>query len=175
MAFYPLHRMTLQYNGLFDFDGMYAMLTDWAKNYGYRWHEMEYKHKVPSPTGAEQEWKWQMTLKVTGYIKYQIIITVHSWDLLDVEVETDGQKRHLMNGRLWLWLDGTIETDYQGRFKGGKFADWLGKSYEKLIRPVETMYWDQLYYRLWGLHALLKKYFDMQAKKHVYKGYLGES
>ena len=34
-----LPRITLRYNGLFDFDAMYAMIIDWAKNYGYMWHE----------------------------------------------------------------------------------------------------------------------------------------
>mgnify|MGYP006415683771 CR=1 FL=1 len=44
--------ITLRYHGLFDFDGMYAAVIDWAKNYGFKWHEKDYKHKVPSPSGA---------------------------------------------------------------------------------------------------------------------------
>ena len=31
-----------------------------------------------------------------------------------------------------------------------------------------------IYYRMWNLQAIIKKYFDMQTKKYAYKGYLGE-
>ena len=48
MGAIPTPRVTLQFNGLFDFDGMYAAIIDWAKNYGYMWNEYDYKHKVPS-------------------------------------------------------------------------------------------------------------------------------
>ena len=98
-------RITLRYSGLFDFDGMYAAIVDWAKNYGYMYHEADFKHKVPSPSGAEQEFKWILTKKVTEYLKYEIWITVHMWDLLEVEVEENGKKKPLSNARLYLWID----------------------------------------------------------------------
>lgn len=171
-----LPRMTVRFNGLFDFDGLYSAIIDWTKNYGYRWHEVAYKHKVPVPTGAEQEFTWLITKKVTDYISYRILFTVHMWDLLDVEVDVDGGKKSLSNARLYIWMDGTVEYDWQEKFaKGGRFAQFLGTWYEKLIRPVETVHWDTLYYRMWNLQAIIKKYFDMQSKKYAYKGYLGES
>ena len=59
-----LHLVELRFNGLFDLDGLYAAVVDWSKNYGYRWHEYTYKHKVPSPKGAEQELMWLITKNV---------------------------------------------------------------------------------------------------------------
>ena len=58
-----LPRITLRYNGIFDFNGFYVAVTDCSKNYGYMWHEVDYKHKVPSAEGAEQELKWLLTKK----------------------------------------------------------------------------------------------------------------
>ncbi|MBI4152038.1 hypothetical protein HY496_03635 [Candidatus Woesearchaeota archaeon] len=176
MSTIPLPPITLRYNGLFDFDGMYAAVVDWAKNYGYLWLEKTYKHKVPSPSGAELEFEWEMTKNVTEYINYKIKITVHTWDTTEVEVDTNGKKNKLTNSRLYMILEGELETDWQKRFENkGKFAKALRGWIGKIKTPeVEGVYADQLYYRIWNLHAMLKKFFDLQSKKHVYKGYLGE-
>ncbi|MEK6899571.1 MAG: hypothetical protein AABX05_00450, partial [Nanoarchaeota archaeon] len=61
MGSYNLPRITLRYNGVLDFDGFYSAVNDWAKTYGYMWHESSFKHKVPSSEGAEQEMAWILT------------------------------------------------------------------------------------------------------------------
>lgn len=169
-----LERVTLRYNGLFDFDGLYSALIDWAKNYGYMWHEIDYKHKVPSPKGAEQEFKWLLTLKITDYIFYEILLTTHAWDIMEVEVETAGRKKTLLNGRIYIWFDPTVHFDYQKKFKGGKIAEKLFEWYQKIMERDLSNYLDQLTYRVYDLHAVLKTYFEMQTKKYQYKNYLGE-
>lgn len=168
--------ITLRYSGLFDFDGLYAAVIDWAKNYGYKWHEFTYKHKVPNPKGAEQELDWIIEKNVTSYLQYSILFTIHTWDQNEVEVDIDGKKKNLTNARLYIIMKGTITTDWQKKFKGGRIAQKLGEWYEKYVfkKELESIYGDQLYYRMWNLHALLKKYFDMQTQKYAYKGYLGE-
>lgn len=171
----PLPPITLRYNGLFDFDGMYAAVVDWAKNYGYLWHEKAYKHKVPSPKGAEQEIEWEITKNVTEYIRYSIFFNIHIWEMHDVSVVVDNKTKLLTNARMYIVISGKILYDWQGKFeKGSKFAQWLGIKYRKWTGAVDAVYVDQLYYRMWNLQSLLKKYFDMQTKKYAYKGYLGE-
>lgn len=168
--------ITLNYTGLFDFDGLYTTVTDWAKNYGYMWYEMSYKHKVPNvQTGAEQELDWIITKKVTNYISFKIFFQVHTWDQTEVEVEVDKRKKTLTSARIHLTMNGSVEYDQQSIFAKGKFAKKLGKWYISYIykREMES-YWDQLYYRMWNLHAILKKYFEMQTQKYAYKGYLKE-
>ena len=168
--------ITLNYNGLFDFDGLYAAVTDWAKNYGYMWYERSYKHKVPNPKGAEQELDWLISKKVTEYIAFEVWIEIHTWDQTEVEVDVDGKKKALTNARVHLTIKGKVIYDRQGRFeKGSRFAKMLGDWYGGYIykREIES-YWDQLYYRMWNLQAILKKYFEMQTQKFAYKGYLKE-
>lgn len=170
-----LPRVTLRYNGLFDFDGLYAAVVDWAKNYGYMWLETKYKHKVPSPAGAEQELIWEMTKNVTDYRREKIVFDIHIWDLLEVEVDSNGRKKSLSNARIHIVIDGKFEMDWQKRFTG-RFGEKLGELYRKIMqKEIETVYFDQLYYRMWNLHAVIKKYFDMQAEKFAYKGYLREN
>lgn len=170
-----LPRITLQYTGLFDFDGLFAAIIDWAKNYGFMWHEWEYKHKVPSPRGAETEHKWILNKNISEYIRYDILITVHVWDMLEVEVEVDGKKKSLTNARIYVWLDTTVLFDWQEKFKkGGVVGQKLGKLYNQWMDRDLSTYLDQAYYRSWDLQAIIKTYFDMQGKKYAYKGYLGE-
>ena len=168
-----LPKITLRYNGLFDFDRLYSTIIDWAKTYGYMWHERQYKHKV-SGLGAEQEFIWELTKNVNEYINFKIIFEVHGWDLVELEMEQNGQKKPMTSGRIYLVMNGTLTWDWQEKFAKGRFAKLLGKWYEKITAKDISLYIDQLYYRMWNLHALLKKYFEMQTKKHTYKGYLRE-
>ena len=169
-----LPKLTLRYNGIFDWDGLYAAIVDWGKMYGYKWTEKAFKHKVPSSEGAEEEIEWVLETKATEYIKYRIELNVHTWDMIDVDIEVNGNKRKLTNTRLYIIFEPIIEYDWQLRFEGSPFLRKLGQLYNKLTGSIEQVHWDTLYYRTWNLHAMMKKYFDMQSKKHPYKKYLGE-
>lgn len=166
----------VRYTGLFDFDALYAAIISWCKDYEYDWHEEIYKHKVPSPRGAEWEFSWEAEKEVTGYIKYKIAMDVHMWDVTEVEVMKEGKKKNLTNARFQLVLKGSVITDWQKKWEKSKFTRFLGKLYEKHLmrREIEAVYVDALYYRMWDLHAVIKKYFDMQTKWNEYKKYLGE-
>lgn len=168
--------MWLRYNGLFDFDGLYAAVVDWAKVQGYMWHEKTYKHKVPSPRGAKQELDWILTKKITNYLSHKITFEVVSWDTTEVEVDIEGRKKSLTNARIDIRMWGELIYDWQELFSGSKFIQKLGDWYRNVVfkKEVESIYLDQLHYRILDLHALMKKYFDLQAKKYAYKGYLGE-
>lgn len=168
--------ITLRYNGLFDYDGLYAAIIDWGKNYGYMWHEVDFKHKVPSPKGAEQELKWEMSLNVTDFVQHKIVFEVHIFDLSEVEVDLGGgKKKTLSNARISIIIKGTLTLDWQNKFGEGKFIQKIGQMYYNLVFKSKLGdVWDQFYYRLWNLDAVIKKYFEMQSKKYAYKGYLGE-
>lgn len=170
-------RLTVRYNGIFDFDGLYSAIIDWAKNYGYMWYEKTYKHKVPRPTGAEQEFDWIITRNVTEYIQYEIKLSVHTWDQRPVEVEVEGKKKQLTSARLFIVMTGKLITDWQKRFgSSGRFGKFLGEWYEKLYgKNIGGIYGDTLMYRMLSLQSLIKRYFDLQTKKHVYKGYLKDN
>ncbi len=176
MAKVPTGPIVIRYNGLFDFDGFYSAMIDWCKNMGFLFQEDTYKHKVPSPTGAEQEFTWKAEKETTNYVKNSLTISGHLWDASEVTVEKNGKKKKLTKGRFEIVIVGTLITDWQKKWKGSKFKERLGKIYEGVIikKEIEGVHWDEMYYRVWNLHAILKKYFDMQTKWHEYKKYLGE-
>lgn len=168
----------IRYIGLFDFDGIYATVIDWAKNYGYKWHESVYKHKVPSPAGAEQELRWQLTKNISEYIGFRIDITVHVFDLTEVVVNVGKKRKILTNGRVLISIKGTVIADWQNKFESkSRFVRKLGEWYTGVVleKQISSVHWDVLNYRMGNLHALLKQYFDMQTKKNEYEGYLGEN
>jgi hypothetical protein len=168
---------TIRYQGLFDMEGLYQAAVDWCKSHRYWFHEETYKHKVPSPLGAEQEIWWRMEAKVTEFFKFYINIILHMWEMTEVEVVKDGKKKILTSARLQITMKGVVEADWQGKFKGTKFKELLKTILKNYIWKKEftTVYGDMLYYRMWNLHTLMKKYLDMQTAWNEYAGYLRES
>jgi len=166
----------VRYTGLFDFDAFYAAMIDWMRDHRYRWHEETYKHKQPSPMGGEFEWKWYGTKKVTGYVHYRINIAAHMWDVSEVEVAEGKKRKKLTNGRFQIILKGEVTTDWQKKWEKNRFTRFLGRIYEEHIirREIENVYFDNLWYRMWDLQTVMKKFFDMQTKWNEYKRYLGE-
>lgn len=169
-------RQRIQYSGLFDFDGLYTAIVDWAKNYGFLWHEKTYKHKVPSSLGAEQELEWELSKNATPYYKYEILIWVHIYEMKEVTIDYNGKKKALINGRISFIIEGRVHWDWQSVFKGSPFRKWLGKMLiSGLEKDLSSIHWDTLTYRILNLHNLIKQYLDLQTKKYEYKGYLKEN
>lgn len=169
--------MRLKYIGLFDFDGLYQLLVDWMKNRRYWFKETSYKHKVPSPFGAEQEIDFSGEKRVTEHLTHSITIAIHLYDLTEVDIEQHGIKKKLTNARMEINFDGTIELDYQGIWKGKKFLETLRDFYYKYIirKDLENVYMDQLVYRIAKLQNTVKEFLDMQSKGNAYAGYLGDN
>lgn len=169
--------MTIRYQGLFDFDGLYQAAVDWCKTHRYWFHEPDFKHKVPSPLGAEQEIWWMMDANITDYIKFEIAVEIHLWEMTEVEVIKEGKKKILTNARVQIVISGRITTDWQKKFTGSKWKDFMKKILENYVwrREISAGYGDMLYYRMNNLHLLFKKYLDMQTAWNEYAGYLKES
>ncbi|MAG60709.1 hypothetical protein CL619_02875 [archaeon] len=172
--------MRVRYNGLFDFDTLYAAVIDWGKNYGYKVYENYYKHKVPSPKGAEQQLGINLSKSVNDFVKYNIVISIRTWDMMEVNVDVAGRIKHLTNARVEVKIEHIVDMDWQRKFSirknKSKLIGLLSTWYAKMMGPtLEVMYVDGLHYRVINLQSMVKKYFDLQAKAHPYKEYLGES
>jgi hypothetical protein len=168
---------TIRYRGLFDWDGLYYHISDWFKRYRYYLVEQMYKHKVPSPLGAEQELFWWGEKELTDFVRFRIEVEFHLWDMTEIEVIKDGKKKTLTNARLEIKISGKLIFDWQDKFERNKFTRALRTLYLGYIyrREATSLWGDMIYYRMWNLHAYIKKYLDLQADWHAYEGYLGEN
>ena len=169
-------RLIIRYKGIFDFDALYNLMVRWFKAAGYWFHETDFKHKV-LPGGVEDEIKWSSERKVNDYIKYYIDIFTHTWDLTEIEVVRDGEKKKLNSGRIEITFDASVEIDYQKRLQQRKIWAAIADVYYKyfLKEDIETIHHDTLYYRMQKFHSIVKEFLDMGAKGYEYKGYLGEN
>ena len=173
----PGPTMRVRYNGLFDFDTLYAAIVDWGKNYGYKVYESSYKHKVPSPKGAEQQIEFEMVKTVNEFVIYKVKLKIHTWDTTQVSVDIGGRKKQLTNARVEVKINYSIHMDWQKKFSGGSTLTQLySKMYFKIMAPtLEGVHFDGLHYRIVNFQAMIKKYFDLQTKSHPYQNYLDEN
>lgn len=166
----------IRYHGLFDWEGLYYSIADWYKRYRFYLIEEMYKHKVPTPLGAEQELHWYGTVDLTEFVQFRVDTYFHLWEMTEVEVVRNGKKKLLTNARLEIIVKSTLILDWQKKFEKNRFTRalrtlWLQYLYR---REATTLWLDTLYYRSLGLVAHIKKYLDMQGQSHAYAGYLGE-
>ncbi|HLC74881.1 MAG TPA: hypothetical protein VJH88_03420 [Candidatus Nanoarchaeia archaeon] len=166
----------IRFQGLFDWGGLYYHIADWFKRYRYFLFEEMYKHKVPSPFGAEQELYWYGDKEVNEWVRFRIHLDFHLWDMTEVEVIKDGKKKLLTNARIEIKIRGDLIFDWQHKFEKSKFTRMLRDLYLGYVwrRETSSVYGDMIYYRMLNLHAYIKKYLDLQTKYHAFKGYLGE-
>ena len=68
------HVMVIKHNGIFDMQHLFHAMHDWFESSGYEFHERQAKHKVPSPAGSEEEYRWFAEMDITEYVKFTIAI-----------------------------------------------------------------------------------------------------
>ena len=170
-------KLMIRYKGVLDLEGLYRVIVQWLKARRYWFHETTYKHKVPSPFGAEEEITFNAERKCNEYYQHNVRIYFHIWDQQQVEVIREGKKQKLIKAKVEIIIQGTLVCDYQGTFDKTRFTQALRKfAHDYLIKhQVEDVWYDELQYRMIKLQAMIKDFIDMQAKSHAYEGYLGDT
>ncbi len=160
----------IKYDGLIDWSSLYKLIYEWFTQRGYYFEEASLKHKIPTPMGAEEEYKITGWRKTTSYMQEEINLHLHFFEMREVEVIKEGQKRNLVKARMIITFKGGVKTDYQERWSQTQFGQYLKTFYEKYIikKDIETVWWDRLYYVIYKLHNEIKLFLDMQAKENAY-------
>ncbi len=168
MREYGLKKLTVKYQGIFDFDRIYQYFYEWLHDRKYRTNEPKHKEKPESPWGWEREVRIFSHRKVDDYYKYDIKIFMHVRD--GEEVEVDGKT--LMRGRIKIDIVPSVTVDYQGRFEKNRFTKWLEQIYTEHIinREIDLNHLDEMHYRMHELQQKVKKMLNMYADENYYKG-----
>ena len=155
--------------GIFDLDKVMRGMQKWIVDQGYEFQENQFKHKVPSPAGAEWEVRWKSWRKVTGYTKFWINIFFHIWDMKEVEVIKDGKKQKLTKARMLIEFYGEVELDYDNKMEGSVLKEALREFYHKFVikRQIDGGWEDELYYRIYKLHRWVKEWLDFETKANA--------
>ena len=126
-----IDQLKMTYEGLFDLNGLYRTLDSWFYEKGYdRWELKNYEQVLPSGKTIEIEllpWK-----KTTDYFKNTIRIRLKCEGVKDVEIEKEGVKAKINQGKVMIIFDGYLESDYEHR--------WEAKPTFFLIRTLFDKY-----------------------------------
>lgn len=165
MQSWALQEDYLRYKGVFDWNKLYRGMVGWFGQQGYFFNEELYKQKYP-----ETEIEWAAKRKVDDYYLYEIKIKFHMWDLQDVEVVREGEKKVMQSGRMKITFKATVVTDYSGRWDTTPFKKWLEKVYTSTIikRDIEFKHLATLYYTLYRLHEHAKELLGMETTGNAY-------
>lgn len=166
----PDKPIVIKYSGIFDFDGLYKLMTDWFIDYAFTLEEPTYKHKVPTELGAEQEVEWTGWKKITEYVRYWIQIYIHTYNMKDVEVVKEGAKKTLQRGEILIEFYAYVETDYPG-IVNSKFGEYLKDFWDKYLlkKDMDVVWTDQLWYLMYKLHTKVKEFLGMETYPDPFK------
>ena len=116
----------IQYRGTYDYDGLIAFLRGYLLGLKPNvYAEPKFKYKT-GKTGAEVEFQFKAIRRITHYIRIELSVAGHAWDVIRRDIEVDGQKKMVTDGKIHMELKGNFEVDFANAFgkvpKNEKFA-----------------------------------------------------
>ncbi|RJQ19325.1 hypothetical protein C4580_05305 [Candidatus Woesearchaeota archaeon] len=128
----PAFGTIIRHRGFFNYNELLTSIQGWYSQYDFTFQVSELKQKM-GDTGFEVRGIYEADKKITNYIKYHIKIRFTILNMKDVELAEDGKKKKMQEGTVWAEISSELETDWQGRYKGHKFTEWMGEVLEKYI------------------------------------------
>lgn len=136
----------IKHRGFFDFSKALKTIGTFYREEDFHMvYFPKHKAKPPRATGVEHEIEYEGKKRVTDYIMLHINVFFHVFDLRDVEIIRDGKKLKLQEGKVAVEIYPMLELDYQKRFDGNKFLQWLQDFYHNYIIKYKIGdYWEDM-------------------------------
>ncbi|MFH1054102.1 MAG: hypothetical protein V1740_06810 [Candidatus Woesearchaeota archaeon] len=109
-------RNRLTYEGLFSVIDLYTMIDEFFEDKGYDKREKKNVERVKAE-GKYIELELEPWKKLTDYAKSVIKVRILMSDIKEVEVEKEGVKVKLNQGKVQFVFDAYLETDYEHRWE----------------------------------------------------------
>ncbi len=166
----------IRYKGVWDMQDLYEAMVDWFRKRKFRFREHIYKHKHPSPYGAERQYTWEAIREENDYIQTVYHIYLHNYDIRDVEVVmADGSKKVFTKGRIWFEIKVSFVTDYDEAWDDKSFYRHLKSFYNKyVIKKNFTQGWGpKNRYEMYNFAAMIKERLKMESDEYEHKYFTG--
>lgn len=124
----------LEHSGLLDYPGFYAFAHSWLKEESYGVTEEKYAEKV-SGNKRNIDIEWRATKELSDYYKFEIKLKFLIDDLTDVEVEVNGKKEKMNQGKTKLEMNGYLIKDHKSKWDTSAFARFMRDFYNKHVVP----------------------------------------
>lgn len=144
----------VKHRGLFNHAALVKGIQQWFVENNYKFHAPKYKIKA-----SEAEYEIESERDVTEYVRFKISTHIWARDIVDVEVVKDGEKKKMQEGYIQMDVTGELEYDYDTRFGGNKFMQWLQDFYHQYIikETIADVWEDDLILKMNQLVAAVKK------------------
>ncbi len=151
----------LNYEGLFDAKDYYKLLDGFFAEKNYDKREALSMEKVDS-SGKYVELEIEPYRKITDYAKLVIRVRTKMFNVKEVEVEKDGHKIRLNQGKVNIVIDGFLQTDYENRWTDRPWMVFIRTIYDKFVYKKYTNdFTEKLNDDVGQLHAQLKSFFNL--------------
>lgn len=159
----------VKFKGDYDWDGLFKLVSNWIMNRKYDYHEDRYQDKKKGPAGSELKVKVYGRKDETPFVRQWIHVYFHIWGMKEKKGVLHEEEKEFTGGRLTIDITAKIELDWQGRFKGSKWKEVLGKFYVWVMRKeIQIIHVDNHEYEALRLEHEIKKFLRMETDTHAY-------
>jgi hypothetical protein len=127
-----IDNLSFNYEGLFKVNEFYRFLDSYFAEKNYDKHEVINMEKV-DPNGKYIELEIEPYKKLTDYAKMVVRVNCKMHGIKEVEVEREGHKVRMNQGRINILIDGFIMTDYENRWNDRPMYVFIRTMYDKFI------------------------------------------
>lgn len=158
---FVVDHMRLSYEGVFKVQDLYKLIDSWLREKGYDKREKRMAEKV-APDGKFIEWEIEPWKKITDYAKIVIKLRVIMSDIKEIDVEIDGNKIKMNQGKADFVFDGFMETDYENRWESKPMWVFLRTIFDKhLLRPYTQGYYNAVLDDVNEIHTRIKSFLNL--------------
>jgi len=122
----------LQYNGLIDFKGLYAIIQKLFKQHSYDWKDHKNFEQVYKDH-KQIEMDLRPYKKYSDYVMVELRMDIVGTNLKEVEINMSGLKKKMYKGDLKIVFKGFLITDYENQWETKPFYYFMRMMVDKFI------------------------------------------
>lgn len=163
-----IDQLKLTYEGLFDLTGLYRAIDAWFYEKGYDKYELKNYEQV-LPTGKDIEIEIMPWKKTTDYFKNEIKIRMKFVNVKNVEIEKEGHKIMINQGKVMIVFDGYLTSDYEHKWEKNSLLFFLRTIFDKtFFRRYFNQAEKWLVNDVYQLHGLVQRHLNLyHYERHV--------
>ena len=127
-----VEELKLDYEGLLEVAELYKLVDRWFKDKGYDKVELKNLEQV-TPEGRYIELDLKPYKTMTDYVKYEIRIRMRGYNIKDVDIEREGKKHKMQQGKILMILDAWFVTDHMKRWESNPYWFFLRTVFDKFV------------------------------------------
>ena len=123
-------RLKLSYEGLFNADELYSLISQFFYEKGWDWYE-KMNQTVVTPSGKHIRMVFEPWKNVSDYHKLAVAIKLNIVDLKGLEVQHEGKSIRTNQGIVRMIFDGYVISDRKGKWAHKPLYWFMGILFEK--------------------------------------------